>query len=465
MNLDRNGIISQLEKTRTYVNAPELFIADSEKQNLNQSLDNCVRYARYGRYHVTTLGVFSSGKSTLINSLLENRILPAADLPVTAITTEIYHSDQTSIFIPMEKVSNEIITSFRNGLSSFFTEDKGEFVCSLNRDGEKFSGIGAISYSQDNKLIYSIIEELTSQQKRKQEPFLALKDILDSNHDLVLWIGLSKIPEWLKDIVLTDAPGTGSIDDSHEIIINKVIPESQLVLYLIESTKAGSAIDKSFCDRISNTYHRKIFYILNKIDQQNKDEQDDALDCAKRCVPEVSQDGTAPEFLKVSGLYALMATELRSNLISVENVVCDPKINLNLLLVDPKWAKADENEKNKLLADFLFERSLFHSLTSRIEEYLKYENKELAIIQQSYVTIFGIAKSILQNCNKSILVLNSDRTLEELQNKKDRAHQVRTEYSHEADTIIGDFLTSTLDSDVGICATINGLLSPIPNKI
>lgn len=258
MTINRTQIIEQLEQARKYVNEPELSVSKSQRDSLNESLDKCVHYAKYGRYHVTALGVFSTGKSTLLNAMLEDKILPAADLPVTAITTEIYYSDKTSFFIPAEKISEEVLEDFRSGIASFSGRTEVEIVNSLQRDGETVSGIGGILAEHNSGLIYEIIMELTSQQRRSQGPFAALKALLDSNHNLTLWLGISTLPTWLRDIVLTDAPGTGSIDDGHEIIINKVIPESQLVLYLIESARVGSAIDKRFCDRVSNTYHRKI---------------------------------------------------------------------------------------------------------------------------------------------------------------------------------------------------------------
>ena len=78
MNIDRNKIVEKLEQTRKYVVDPDLLIAEDQRSGLNEALDNCVRYAKYGRYHVTTLGVFSTGKSTLLNAMLEDRLLPAA---------------------------------------------------------------------------------------------------------------------------------------------------------------------------------------------------------------------------------------------------------------------------------------------------------------------------------------------------------------------------------------------------
>lgn len=464
MSVNREEIIEQLERIRKYINDPNLSFADSQRTSLNESVDKCVRYAKYGRYHVTALGVFSTGKSTLLNAMLEEKILPAADLPVTAITTEVYYSDKTSFFIPMETVSEEVLADVRNGVATLDNQTNVEIVNSMQRDGESVAGVGGILETHSSKLIYNIITELTSQQKRNQSPFVELKKVLDSNHNLTLWLGVSTLPNWLRDIVLTDAPGTGSIDDSHEIIINKVIPESQLVLYLIESAKAGSAIDKRFCDRVSNTYHRKVFYVLNKIDQQNDDERKDALDCAKRCVPDISPDGEKPEFLCAAGLYALFAHEVAAGNVSVEDVLNDRKINLTRLL-NKEWWSSDESGKKNLLVEFLSRNSKFDSLRRRIEEYLKYENKDIAIVQQSNAVIASVAASIVHVCDNTLRVLNSDKTLDDLEKKKEDAHDLRCKYAREADTTIRDYECSALDHNTGLGAAITGLLSTVPNEI
>jgi len=469
MTIDRNEIIERLEHVRAYLNDPVLSQSESQKDALNESLDKCVRYAKYGRYHVTALGVFSTGKSTLLNAMLEDKILPAADVPVTAITTEVYHSEQTSFFIPMENIPAEVLADFRSGVESLDARTQVDIVNSLLRDGETVSGLGGLLREHDSDLIYRILTELTSQQKRSQGPFAALKRLLDENHNLTLWLGVSTLPDWLKDIVLTDAPGTGSIDDSHEIVINKVIPESQLVLYLIESGKTGSALDRQFCNRVSNTYHRKIFYILNKVDQQNADEQEDALASARMSVPEVAKDGETPEFLKAAGLYALAANELAAGRATLDDVLTNPKINSMRVVLSPEWRQADKGDdvsaKRDLLVRFLLQNSHYVALRTRIEEYLRNENKDVAIAYQANDAIARTAELLVHGCDNALRVLSADTTIEELRKRKEQAHELRCTYGREAKDIIKDYQESALDRNTGLGATVLGLLSQVPNDI
>jgi len=53
--------------------------------------------ARSGRFHVLLLGCFSSGKSTLLNALMGQPVLPVKVNPCTAILTELVYADQPSV--------------------------------------------------------------------------------------------------------------------------------------------------------------------------------------------------------------------------------------------------------------------------------------------------------------------------------------------------------------------------------
>lgn len=466
MNIKRQSVIEQIEKARTYVSNRLIVISDNERNALEDVLNTSERIAKYGRYHVTALGVFSTGKSTLLNAMLGAEYLPAADLPTTAITTEIFATEESVFFIPIQQVDATVEDSVRNGLTRMFGGE-AVYINSLERDGEVFSGVGGKFKLASNKILAEIITELTSQQKRKKDPFLQLKKLLDANHDISLWLGISNLPNWLQDIVLTDAPGTGSIDECHEIVINKIIPESQLVLYLIEAEKAGSAIDKRFCNRISNTWHRKIFYILNKIDRQKNDERIEAMDCARRSVPEVTAKGEKPEFLQVSGLYAHIANCLNNNNLTWEEVCNNnEKVNLTKLLISPQWHDAQtDSAKQALVAQFLMENSLYGNLQKRIEEYLETENRDLVIADQASDCIARVIANLKRGCDNAIKVLDSDITVEELKKKRDEAHRLRLTYSREAASIIEDFKISQIDSNTGIEATIKGMLCGIPDAI
>jgi hypothetical protein len=68
-----------------------------EAQEGGQQLRAVGRRARAGRFHVLLLGGFSSGKSTLLNALIGEPVLPVKVNPCTAILTELVHGDTPSV--------------------------------------------------------------------------------------------------------------------------------------------------------------------------------------------------------------------------------------------------------------------------------------------------------------------------------------------------------------------------------
>ncbi|TNE85754.1 MAG: hypothetical protein EP330_24260 [Deltaproteobacteria bacterium] len=55
--------------------------------------------ARAGRFHVVLVGAFSTGKSTLLNALVGDAVLPAKVNPCTAILTELVHGEEPGVVV------------------------------------------------------------------------------------------------------------------------------------------------------------------------------------------------------------------------------------------------------------------------------------------------------------------------------------------------------------------------------
>lgn len=80
----------------------------------------------HGRFHVSVLGAFKSGKSTLVNALLGEEVVPTGVLPLTAVSTEVshgahgavvVHADGTRCEIPLARLT-EYVTEQGNPESS-----------------------------------------------------------------------------------------------------------------------------------------------------------------------------------------------------------------------------------------------------------------------------------------------------------------------------------------------------------
>ncbi|MEO8934755.1 MAG: dynamin family protein, partial [Xanthomarina sp.] len=69
---------------------------DSNQKTLFKELETLFLKHREERFYVAILGLFKRGKSTIINALLNQQILPSDVIPVTSIITLIEHSDRTA---------------------------------------------------------------------------------------------------------------------------------------------------------------------------------------------------------------------------------------------------------------------------------------------------------------------------------------------------------------------------------
>ena len=72
------------------------FQADAER------LGKLAERLQEGRFHLAVLGQFKRGKSTLLNALLGEEVLPAAVVPLTARPTFIRHGEQRRVRVVFE---------------------------------------------------------------------------------------------------------------------------------------------------------------------------------------------------------------------------------------------------------------------------------------------------------------------------------------------------------------------------
>lgn len=325
LNSKRGEIIQPLEGLRGLVKRPGNGLEDSRAKDMERSIDSVQRSICYDRYRVTVFGAFSAGKSTLLNALIGSDYLPSADLPTTNVTTEIFRSEQFYVFMPNCDITKAQAIALQEEVSTEIPG--GTFLESLERDGQTISGVGVAFQPNNSKEFRKVIEQLADQQSCHETGLPKFKKRIKDGSSTVLQLGIPNLPEWLGEITLTDAPGAGSVYKGHESIIDDIIPKTQLVLFVVESPKAGSSVDEWLCNRIMNSYRRKVFFVLNKIDQQNDDEIDDALAELKEHIPpsRAGSDGEPPppkpEFLKCSALCETVANRLSDGSATIANLI------------------------------------------------------------------------------------------------------------------------------------------------
>ncbi|SHI56120.1 Dynamin family protein [Malonomonas rubra DSM 5091] len=183
-----------------------------------------------GRFHLAVLGQFKRGKSTLLNALLGDDLLPTDILPVTAIPTFIKSGDEV-----------------------------GAAVYFLNREKpERFSADG-------EKSLAAFLSEYVTEAGNPH------------NRLLVRRVEISHPAQLLKQgVVLVDTPGVGSTLKHNTEVAHQILPECDAALFLVSPDPPITEMELEYLEQIKQQLPRT-FYLLNKVDFLDPQEQKSSL--------------------------------------------------------------------------------------------------------------------------------------------------------------------------------------------
>lgn len=209
---------------------------------------------RQNRFHLVVLGAFKRGKSTLINALLGEALLPVAIVPLTSVVTILGYGEHLTIQV-------------------------------LFRDGRRHQ----ISR-----------EELVDYITEKGNP---------QNQKGVLEVEITYPSEYLKDGVrIIDTPGVGSVYSHNTEIAYNYLPQVDAAVFVVTVDPPLSAAEQEFLKDVREYVH-KLFFVLNKIDYVEEADRREALDFTTQ----VLKDNLGQNNVKLFSVSAKMALEGKSN--------------------------------------------------------------------------------------------------------------------------------------------------------
>ncbi len=183
-------------------------------------------------FYLVVVGEFKRGKSTLINSLLGDKLLPTSVVPLTSIVTIIKWGPEENIRVIFNTGETRVIT--REELSQYVTE--------------------------------------------KGNP---------GNVKGVNYVEVSYPSETLKGGVhLIDTPGVGSIFENNTQVTYDFLPKVDAALFLFTVDPPLSSSEMDFLRDVRQYVH-KIFFIQNKIDYLSGDELAESLEFSRKALKEV----------------------------------------------------------------------------------------------------------------------------------------------------------------------------------
>ena len=217
---------------------------------LTQLLDKL----RENRFNLVVLGAFKRGKSTLINALMGEAVLPTSIIPLTSVVTILGYGERLEIRVHFQNGQRTVIT--REELAAYITE-KGN----------------------------------PKNQKKVREVEIAYPS------------------DYLRDGVrIIDTPGVGSIYSHNTEVAYNYLPQVDAAVFVITVDPPLSAAEEDFLKDIRE-YAHKLFFVLNKIDYVAEAERQEALDFTA----EVLRGNLAGQRLMIFPLSAKLGLEGKAN--------------------------------------------------------------------------------------------------------------------------------------------------------
>ena len=275
----------------TTIKAKELFsgfelcrLQEQETQKLIDRLEN-------KKITIAVIGQFKRGKTTLINTILGEKLLPVGIVPITAAITRIEYAG------PQETCGTPSMATvyFNNGLSQQVpAADLHMYISEQeNRDNER--GVAEVE--------------------------------LQTNAD------------FLKDgLTLVDTPGVGSVHENNSKSAMDFARESDGVIFMISVDSPLNQIEVDFLRKVRR-FAGKFYFVVNKIDRVDEEELDEYLDYCRDLIVGImeldEEEAKAIRLLPVSARKDIGVTELtdmiREDLITRGAEIMERSVGLKLL--------------------------------------------------------------------------------------------------------------------------------------
>ena len=188
-----------------------------------------------GRFHLAVLGQFKRGKSTLLNALIGEAILPTSVVPLTAIPTFVEYGPERAVRV-------------------HYQNDKppDEF---LNKYSDEI-----------NKILEAFVTEEGNPENRLG----------------VLQVDILHPAEILKHgVVLIDTPGIGSTFTHNTQATLNFLPQCDAALFVVSADPPLTEVESQFLQDVFPKVSR-LFFIFNKMDYLNDQEKEAAIGFFKK---------------------------------------------------------------------------------------------------------------------------------------------------------------------------------------
>ena len=227
-----------------------------EQLNLNgwkKKALNAKERIKKDTFKVLVIGEFKRGKSTFINAMLGEEVLPAYSTPCTAVINEIKWDDKRKALLHFK---DNIRDDQKSTFNDYFDEKITDHI-------DKYDGeIPPISIEVDELEKYIVIPDPAKDQKRSvaESPFKMVE---------IFWPFTIKE----KGLKLIDSPGLNEHGTRTQVSLD-YMSEADAIIFVMSSTALASQSEMKFINNnVLGSGHEDIFFVCNKFDVIRREQE------------------------------------------------------------------------------------------------------------------------------------------------------------------------------------------------
>jgi GTPase SAR1 family protein len=302
-------------------------------------------------FRIIVIGEFKRGKSTFINAMLGDKILPVGITPTTATVNIIRYGDTPKVVVNYKDKSDKEVP----------LEELHNYVSTKSREIEK---IETVTVSYPAKICKESVE-------------------------------------------IVDSPGVNDIDEQRIEITYDYIPKCDAAIFIMNATQQFSASEREFLSQKVNKYINKIFFLLNKIDQLSETEQVEAIEYVNNEMKKIT--GT-PKIFPVSSKLALISRQENNAEELKKSKLEEFETELFQFLIEEKGKIVLEvpiqrsfNTMEKMKFSIELQLKAFEFDLSELEERMEKANIEFAKLQAEKDEVLAIIDSKKNDLDKRLI--------------------------------------------------------------
>lgn len=209
-----------------------------------EALSDLIDDIRQDYYTIVVVGEFKHGKSTFVNALLSENVMPVDVTPTTTLIHAAFFSNTPEIHVVKRDGEVEIKHLSHDVLQNY--------TASYHGDG-------------DNEIKY-------------------LKIFLPS-------------PFLEKRVVLVDTPGLNDLNQHRSEITHRFIPRADVIIFMLDMTAPLKKSEQEFLEKNALKYVKdRILYVANFMDRIDEEEIEDVVDLIKRRIENITGQENALVF-------------------------------------------------------------------------------------------------------------------------------------------------------------------------